>query len=298
MSTKTIISANQLTKYYGKVIGINKITFTVNKGEIFGFLGPNGAGKTTTIRLLLDLLRPTSGEIAIFGKTLPHNSYEIRQKCGYLPGDFSPYKNLTGEEFLNLSAKIRGVNPVLQHMLINEFALENSLTRKIKHLSHGNRQKIGIIQAFFHEPELVILDEPTIGLDPLIQEKFYIFLRQYQKSGKTIFFSSHNLPEVEKICNRVAIIRKGELVALETLEALRKKRYRRLKITLKRPVDQLKLPNAKLYKKQGLNLEFLIKGESATLIKHLSKLPIADFTYPEPDLEEIFMYYYREEKHD
>ncbi len=298
MPTKTIISANQLTKHYGKVIGINKITFTVNKGEIFGFLGPNGAGKTTTIRLLLDLLRPTSGEIAIFGKTLLHNSLSIRQKCGYLPGDFSPYKNLTGEEFLNLSAKIRGVNPALLHRLIKEFALENSLTRKIKYLSHGNRQKIGIIQAFFHEPELVILDEPTTGLDPLMQEKFYIFLQQYQKSGKTIFFSSHNLPEVEKICNRVAIIRRGELVALETLEALRKKRYRRLQITLKQPVDELKLPNAKLYKKQGLNLEFLITSESATLIKHLSKLPIADFAYPEPDLEEIFMYYYREEKHD
>ena len=225
MDTPTIISVSNLTKYYGSTLGVKNINFTVNQGEIFGFLGPNGAGKTTTIRMLLDLLRPSSGQINIFGQEIYTHSLEIRKRCGYLPGSFSAYGNMSGTDFLHFAASMRKTEPKLQKSLIDRFQLfQEDLSQKVKHLSHGTLQKLGIIQAFFHQPELFILDEPTIGLDPLMQEEFYRLLHEMQNEGKTIFFSSHNLPEVEKVCHRIAIIREGELVALETLEGLKKKK--------------------------------------------------------------------------
>lgn len=298
ISRKIVINAHRLTKYYGKTTGIDQISFQVMKGEIFGFLGPNGAGKTTTIRLLLDLLRPTSGTVEIFNKDTKSGSLQIRKKCGYLPGNFQPYANMTVKEFLDFTAKIRNIKPVLQAELSQKFSLERNLSKKIKQLSHGNRQKLGLVQAFAHQPELVILDEPTIGLDPLMQDTFYELLHEYHNSGNTVFFSSHNLPEVEKICHRVAIIRSGKLVALEKLNALKKKRLRILKITFKHSVDNVHLPGATLQKKQGLLYEFLFDGEPDKLLSQLAKLPIEDFVFPEPDLEEVFMYYYRGEKDD
>lgn len=294
MPNSPVIAVEGLTKYYGQVTGIKQISFTVDQGEIFGFLGPNGAGKTTTIRILLDLLRPSCGKAFIFGKQISKNSLEIRQKCGYLPGSFSSYGNMTGAEFLRFAANLRGTSPTLQPKLLDQFELsKEELLQKIKHLSHGTRQKLGVVQAFFHQPELLILDEPTIGLDPLMQEEFYDLLREFQGQGRTIFFSSHNLPEVEKVCHRVAIIREGELVALETLEGLKKKRYRRLKVTLSKPVEHLQLERAQLLKKQGLQYDFLVKGDIETLLKSLVNLPIEDFVFPEPGLEEVFMTYYR-----
>ncbi|OGB63088.1 MAG: hypothetical protein A2Y94_06545 [Caldithrix sp. RBG_13_44_9] len=293
-----VIQVEQLTKYYGKSAGIDRINFEVNRGEIFGFLGPNGAGKTTTIRLLLDLLRPSSGKIIIFQKPLQQNSLEIRRRCGYLPGDFSVVGNMTGEEFLGFSGKIRGQNKIGHDMLITKLSLQGELSRKIKHLSQGTRQKIGIIQAFSHQPELVILDEPTIGLDPLVKEEFYNFLQEYRQQGNTIFLSSHNLTEVERICDRVAIIRKGKLVASESLENLKKNRYRRLSLTLKQAVDQLSLPGAQLISQKDLHYELLVKGEILPLLRELGNLPLEDFTFPEPSLEEIFLYYYRENQND
>lgn len=293
-----VIQVEQLTKYYGKSAGIDRINFEVNRGEIFGFLGPNGAGKTTTIRLLLDLLRPSSGKIIIFQKPLQLNSLEIRRRCGYLPGDFSVAGNMTGEEFLGFSGKIRGQNKISHDMLIERLSLQGELSRKIKHLSQGTRQKIGIIQAFSHQPELVILDEPTIGLDPLVKEEFYNFLQEYRQQGNTIFLSSHNLTEVERICDRVAIIRKGKLVASESLENLKKNRYRRLSLTLKQAVDQLSLPGAQLISQKDLHYELLVKGEILPLLRELGNLPLEDFTFPEPSLEEIFLYYYRENQND
>ncbi len=297
MDTPTIISVSNLTKYYGTTLGVKNINFTVNQGEIFGFLGPNGAGKTTTIRMLLDLLRPSSGQINIFGQEIYTHSLEIRKRCGYLPGSFSAYGNMSGTDFLHFAASMRKTEPKLQKSLIDRFQLlQEDLSQKVKHLSHGTLQKLGIIQAFFHQPELFILDEPTIGLDPLMQEEFYTLLREMQNEGKTIFFSSHNLPEVEKVCHRIAIIREGELVALETLEGLKKKKLKRLHFTLSRPVPGLDLPGANLVDQKDLSYEYLVEGDIQTLLQRLSKLPIEDLTLPEPDLEEVFMAYYRKKK--
>lgn len=297
MSSTSVIELIQLTKYYGRTIGIEHLNLTVATGEIFGFLGPNGAGKTTTIRLLLDLLRPTGGEILIFGRSNAKNSQYIRQKCGYLPGNFSAYGQMTGTEYLKFMANLRNNIPVLQSHLLDRFELsEKELSQKIKYLSHGTRQKLGIVQAFFHQPELIILDEPTTGLDPLMQEEFYDLVRETQSRGSTFFFSSHNLSEVEKICHRVAIIRNGKLIALETLDRLKKKRFRKLKIKLRQPVDNLRLEGAELVNRQGLQYDFLVQTDINVLLKSLIHLPLEDLVYTEPDLEEVFIALYRRDE--
>lgn len=297
MDQSIIISVNNLSKFYGETLGVQDLNFSVSQGEIFGFLGPNGAGKTTTIRMLLDLLRPSFGQIHIFGKEIYDHSLEIRRRSGYLPGNFSAYGNMTGIDFLHFAGSMRRTSPKLQSSLIDRFQLsKEDLSQKVKHLSHGTLQKLGIIQAFFHQPELLILDEPTIGLDPLMQEEFYRLLFEVQNKGKTIFFSSHNLAEVEKICHRIAIIRDGKLVALETLESLKKKKVRRLKFILKEPVDDLKLPGANLVKQKDLYYEYLVEGDMKPLLQKLSSLPIDDLIFPEPDLEEVFMAYYHKEE--
>lgn len=288
------ITVENLSKYYGRTVGVKGISFVIRAGEIFGFLGPNGAGKTTTIRLLLDLLRPSGGKAFVFGKAVRENSLEIRRRCGYLPGNFTPFAHLSGAEFLRLAARVRGIQPIRLPDLLSRFQLsEKELAQKIKHLSHGTLQKLGIVQAFFHAPELLILDEPTLGLDPLMQEEFYALLREVNREGRTVFFSSHNLPEVEKVCQRAAIIREGELVALETLENLKKKRYRRLKLILREPLAELQLPGASLVHQQGAAYEFLVKGDIPDLLNRLAGLPVADLVFPEADLEEVFMAYYR-----
>ena len=206
---------------------------------------------------------------------------------------------MKGTEFLHFFSSLRGISPSFNLQLLNRFELsDDDLSQKIKHLSHGTLQKLGIVQAFFHHPELLILDEPTIGLDPLMQEEFYEILRDFQKDGVTIFFSSHNLPEVEKVCDRVAIIRDGDLVALETLDNLKKKRYRRLKIKLSKHVEHFKLDDAQLLKQRGLEYEFILKGNIQSLLKNIANLPIEDFVFPEPDLEEVFMAYYRNNENE
>lgn len=293
MDNSTVISVNNVSKYFGKVTGVREISFTVHKGEIFGFLGPNGSGKTTTIRLLLDLLRADKGIIEIFGKELKPNSIEIRQKCGYLPGNFNAYGNLTGLQFLQLFSDIRSDNQPDQSDLYDRLGLSDAdLRRKIKHLSHGTMQKLGIIQAFWRSPELLILDEPTIGLDPLMQNVFYELLKEYVANGVTVFLSSHNLPEVERICDRIAIIRKGEIIKTESVANLKKLVTRKLTVTLQQPTDKLELLNAKLTAKKGLTFEFEISGNVDSLLKQLAALPVTDVVFPEPDLQDIFMKYY------
>lgn len=292
--SESIITVDRLTKYYGLVVGIQQLSFSVTKGEIFGFLGPNGAGKTTTIRLLLDLLRPSGGQAAIFGKPVSQHSLEIRRRCGYLPGSFEAYGHMTGKEFLLFATQLRGCTQSRQKQLLEGFTLSTTdLLKKVKHLSHGNKQKLGIIQAFLHQPELLILDEPTTGLDPLMQEAFYDLLREIQKKGSTIFFSSHNLPEVEKVCDRVAIIRNGNLVALESLDNLRRKRFRKLFLTLRHPLDSLELAGADLLEQDGARYVFLVKGDFQKLMRQLANLPLLDIVFPEPELEDVFMTYYR-----
>jgi len=230
----------------------------------------------------------------VLGKPLPEAALEVRRRCGYLPGNFSAYQNMTAEEFLSFIARLRRTSTSIQPELTERFQLTGKdLAKKIKNLSHGTRQKIGIIQAFFHQPELLILDEPTIGLDPLMQDVLYDLLREFQQKGHTIFFSSHILSEVEKICQRVAIVRDGHLVALETLDDLKKKRYRRLQLLLKREVDNLNLPSASLIEHRGLYYEFVVKGEMQELLQALARLPVENIVFPEPSLEEAFMAYYR-----
>lgn len=294
-----VLHIENLTKYYGNIIGVKHVSFDVYKGEIFGFLGPNGAGKTTTIRMMLDLLRPSFGHIEIFGKKVKKDSFEIRQKCGYLPGSFAAYGNLNGKEFLKLCAELRNLTGKIDPYLTERFELSNNnLARKIKFLSHGTLQKLGIIQAFMHNPDLLILDEPTIGLDPLMQQQFYDLLLKHQNIGCTIFLSSHNLSEVEKICHRMAIVRKGEIVKVESIENLRKNINRKLTITLSLPMDKLELPNAKLFSQKGLTYKFIIQGDYQPLLKSLLKLPLDNVVFPEPNLEDIFINYYREGAHD
>ena len=293
----TIIEVTNLSKFYGPVRGIEDLNLSVESGEVFGFLGPNGAGKTTTIRLLLQLLQPTRGTIALFGRQLGHDDIAIREKIGYLPGEFTPYANMAAGSFLDYLAKYRHCPPELRPFLLDILHLNSQdLKTPIKHLSHGNRQKLGIISALEHVPDLAILDEPTIGLDPLMQEAFYEIVQEFQQRGKTIFLSSHILSEVEKVCHRVAIIRHGRLVALETLEDLKKKRPRRLVIEISgdRPMQAPALPNARMINQEGARTTYFVEGEIQPVLQALAQYPLSDLVFPEPDLEDIFMAYYQE----
>lgn len=292
----SIIKVEEISKFYGTVVGVKDLSLIVEKGEIFGFLGPNGAGKTTTIRLLMQLLYPNNGRIFLFDNLIDRKLIIHREKIGYLPGEFSPYRNMNGSQFLNYMAKYRSSRPQLREHLLQKFHFtEENLDQKIKNLSHGNRQKLGIVFALEHNPELAILDEPTIGLDPLMQEAFYEILTELQQNGKTIFLSSHNLPEIEKICHRVAIIREGNLVALETIENLKKKRPRRLILTtpIKKYSEPPILPGTRLVEQADNRYTYLIDGEIHHVIQSLAKLTIEDILFPEPDLEDIFLTYYQ-----
>ena len=299
MDRLVVIHIENVTKYFGSFAGVKDISFDVFPGEIFGFLGPNGAGKTTTIRMLLDLLRPSSGRIFLFGKDIRLNSEETRKRCGYLPGNFSAYGNLTGHEFLHLCADLRGVAGKPDTGLTERFDLSGqSLDRKIKYLSHGTLQKLGIVQAFFHRPELLILDEPTIGLDPLMQEEFYSLIEERRKEGSTVFLSSHNLGEVERICHRMAIIRNGQIETTDTIENLRKMLRKKIILTLSHPVGEFKLAGAELVRHEGVTYEFLLGSNIGETLRGLSALPVAGITIPEPGLEEIFINFYKEKAKD
>lgn len=293
-----VIEVSALTKFYGRICGVQDINFQVQAGEIFGFLGPNGAGKTTTIRLLMDLIRPNRGQIHLFGELLIKNKVAFKEYVGYLPGDFSPYPEMTGQQLLSYFAQFRSRPPVLQAHLLDQLnVLPRDLSQKIKHLSHGTRQKLGIVLALAHEPDLAILDEPTLGLDPLVQEAFYEILFELQQAGKTIFLSSHILPEIEKICQRVAIIRSGKIVALESIQVLKQQHPRRLKLILKNEKNIVppNLPNSRLINQKGDEFNYIVSGDVQEVLKQVMKLPVADIVFPEPDLEDIFLDYYTEE---
>ncbi len=297
LNTSIIISSHSLTKYYGQSLGVDNISFDVIAGEIFGFLGPNGAGKTTTIRILLDLLRPTSGRVEIFGMDVRKESFNIRKQIGYLPGEFSAYDHLSGIEFFKLISKIRKVSFDEGSTLFRRFDLsEKDLSKKIKALSHGTLQKIGIIQALFHKPGLLILDEPTTGLDPLMKEVFYELLLEEQQKGTTIFFSSHNLDEVEKLCQRVAIIRKGKIVGLECLDVLKERAGRILEFTLAKDKEVVEIPGARLIRQVGKHYMYRLESNINPVLKSLSAMPVLDVSISKPDLEGIFVEYYQDKE--
>jgi len=290
----SVIEAEQLTKRYGKSRGIEDLTLSVRKGEIFGFLGPNGAGKTTTIRTLLDLLHPTSGSAKIFGLDSRMDSIAIRARTGNLPGDFAFEDRVTGHQLLRLFANLRGMSDLGSAAdLADRFKAD--LSKPLRELSRGNRQKIGLIEALFHEPDLLILDEPTGGLDPLMQEEFLTVVAEHRDRGATVFLSSHDLAEVERICDRVGIIRAGRLAAVESVSEMREHAYRDVVVRFAEPVslaDFEALPEIEQIVVSDDTLSFRSLGGLDAAIKAIASHSVIDIEIKRPTLEELFLTYY------
>lgn len=288
----SVIEVNHLTKYYGKARGINDISFKVEQGEIFGFIGPNGAGKSTTIRLLLSLIYPTSGSATIFGKDCIKFGPELRKDIGYLPSEVFYYDRMKVIDLLNYSASFYpGDHSQRMHELAELMELE--LNRRIEDLSYGNRKKVGIVQGLLHRPKLVLLDEPTSGLDPLMQRKFFDLIREENQRGVTVFFSSHILGEVQRLCNRVAIIKDGKIVEVEDICNLQRNNYKKIQVA----ADNLDsscfdIPGVTKLEHSGGIVRFLYKGDINVVMRKISERTVSDVTIEEPSLEEIFMHYY------
>jgi len=289
-----VIQTENLTKYYGKARGVIDLHLNVEQGEVFGYLGPNGAGKTTTIRTLLGYLRPTAGRATVFGLDSFHDAIAIKRRVGHLPGEFALYPHLTGEQLLRYFAHLRGGVDWSYVRTLAE-RLDIDLTRRIGQLSHGNRQKIGLLQAFMHRPELLILDEPTSGLDPLVQHTFYELVDEARANGQTVFISSHILPEVERLCDRVGIIREGRLVAVEMVAALKARALRRLEITFEAPVPAeqfTKLPGVRDVTVADRHLRCTVVGSLDAVVKAAAQYTVVNIRSEEPSLEEVFLTFY------
>ena len=291
-----VVEARGLTKFYGRERGVVDLDFSVVAGEVFGFLGPNGAGKTTTIRLMLDLIRPTRGRVTVFGVD-PRRDVAVRRRIGYLPGDLRLYERLTARELLTYFAHLRRLLG-LGHgrQLADRLGLE--LDRPIKSLSKGNRQKVGLVQAFMHAPELLVLDEPTAGLDPLIQQQFYELVAEVKNDGATIFLSSHVLPEVQHIADRVALIRDGRLVVVAGVDELRARALARVEVTFATPPAAAAFADvagAREVERRGHTILFALEGEADALVKALGRYRVVAIDSHEADLEDIFLSLYRAE---
>ncbi|WP_066047266.1 ABC transporter ATP-binding protein [Robertmurraya korlensis] len=292
-----VIESNQLTKVYGKARGISNVTFSVREGEIFGFIGPNGAGKSTTIRTLLALIYPTSGSATIFGKDCIKHAPEIKKEIGYLPSEVFYYDNMKVIDLLKYSASFYKKDCTKRMKELAD-ALNLDLSKKIDDLSLGNKKKVGIVQGLLHEPKLIILDEPTSGLDPLMQQKFFELLKEENKKGATILFSSHILSEVQKLCDRVAIIKEGEIVKVETMSALTENSYKKFRLETINEVspDFFKLEGVTDITRKEKTLSFIYKGNINTIITKIAEIPLKNLWVEEPTLEEIFMHYYEKEE--
>jgi ABC-2 type transport system ATP-binding protein len=292
-----IIRTEALTKSYGSHRGIVDVDLEVNQGEVFGFLGPNGAGKTTTIRTVLDLIRPTSGKAFVFGIESTADPIAIHKRIGYVPGEFALYDRLTGGQHIAYFANLRGgVDPAYQASLIERFDVDPS--RKFKEYSKGNKQKIGLVIALQHRPELLILDEPTSGLDPLVQQSFYALVREAKAEGRTVFVSSHILSEVERTCDRVAIIRDGRLVKVDRTEALRDLAHHQVELRFSGPA-----PLAAFERLAGVSdlaaedhvLRMRVSGAITPIVRAAAQYELLDFVSREPSLEETFLAQYGQE---
>ncbi len=287
-----VIKTEKLTKYYKKTRGIEDLSLEIKKGEIFGLLGPNGAGKTTTIRMLMGMIRPTGGSATVKGIDCWNQSPKVKAISAYIAGDTYLYPKETGNSMINIYGGIRK-NKKLAKELVERFDFDP--TKKIKALSRGNRQKLAIILAFMFEPEVVILDEPTSGLDPLMQQEFYALLKEVQAKGVTIFMSSHFLPEIEKVCERVGIVKDGNLVGIEEVSELAAKHVRILNVTFETKPDlsKYKIPEIIEIKHLiGNDYEMKIVGRVDPIIKALSKDKIKDLSFTHASLEEVFLEYY------
>ncbi|MDP4178928.1 MAG: ABC transporter ATP-binding protein [Bacillota bacterium] len=289
-----VIEIKNLTKNYGSSRGISDINFNVEEGEIFGFIGPNGAGKSTTIRTILSLIYPTSGSIKIFGKDSIKSAPEIKKEIGYLPSEVFYYDNMKVKDLLKYSASFYKKDCSKRIKELSEI-MDLDLNKKIDDLSFGNKKKVGIVQGLAHEPKLVILDEPTSGLDPLIQQKFFDLLKEENKKGTTILFSSHILSEVQKLCNRVAIIKEGRIIKLEKISTLKENNHKKFKLETTISVDKnyFNIDGVTNLEFKGNVISFLFSGNINLILKKISELELSNVWIEEPDLEEIFMHYYQ-----
>jgi len=291
------ILTEQLTKRYGKSRGVVRLDLEVRPGEVFGFLGPNGAGKTTTIRVLLDLIRPTEGRALVFGLDSRRDTLAIQARSGYLPGELSLYPNLTGRDTLLYLANLRG-GVDAEYVATLAERLDCDLDRKVADLSSGNKRKLGLIQAFMHRPELLILDEPTAGLDPLVQHEFNDLLDEAREAGQTVFLSSHVLPEVQRVCDRVAFIREGELIAVEDVAELTGKAIREIEVVFAEPVPPSAfegvpgVTSVVADRTDATSLRITVTGSLDAAVKKLGEYPVLDLTSRLPDLEDVFMTFY------
>ena len=288
-----------LTKYYGRHLGIEDVNLDVSEGEVFGFLGPNGAGKSTTIRTILDEIRPTAGSATILGLDTRADAVEIRRHIGYIPGDLALYPNLTGLDTLQYFANMRGG---VEWSYVDQLAerLDSDLSRKVGDLSTGNRQKVGVIQAFMHRPDLLIMDEPTSGLDPLIQREFQKMVSEVAAEGRTVFLSSHTLSEVQRVADRVGIIRNGRLITVESVADLRSKSMREVEFVLDTQAEASVFESVEGVRNvvvAGNHVEMSFGGDMGELLTTATeRYGVADIKTTEADLEEIFLTYYHEDE--
>jgi ABC-2 type transport system ATP-binding protein len=288
-----VIVIDNFHKAYGKVQAVKGISLRVEQGEIFGFLGPNGAGKTTTIRCMLDVIRPTSGTLRVLGLDAQRDKMDLHQRIGYLPGDVRLPGQMTGKQIINYFSRLQGRQPVLLNDLVARFDVE--IKRPLKSYSKGMRQKIGIVLAFMCDPEVLILDEPTSGLDPLLQRTFNEFLLQEQARGKTIFMSSHIMSDVEKVCQRVAVIRQGEIVTIEEVEKLRQKAGQRMTVEFGdavSPEELARMPGVSNVTSHNHAYHFNVGGSMDALIKALGRHEVVRLQAEEAPLEEVFLKFY------
>jgi ABC-2 type transport system ATP-binding protein len=287
-----IIDVNHLTKYYGKSRGIVDVSFNVEEGEIFGFIGPNGAGKSTTIRLFLSLIYPTKGDAKIFGKDCIKFGPEIRQEIGYLPSEVFYYEGMKVLDLLKYSASFYKKDCTQRLHELSDL-MELDLKRRIDDLSYGNKKKVGIVQGLLHQPKLIVLDEPTAGLDPLMQHKFFNLIQEENKRGATVFFSSHILGEVQRMCNRVAIIKEGSLIAIQDIKTLQKDNYKKVRVTAEGLDEKrFKVKGVSELQKEDGAVSFFYKGDINVIAKLIGSGKISDLTIEDLTLEEIFLHYY------
>jgi ABC-2 type transport system ATP-binding protein len=292
-----VIETEGLTKAYGRRRGIEDVTFQVRRGEVFGFLGPNGAGKTTTLRLLLDLLRPSAGRARVFGLDPRADATAIHARVGYLPGEMGLLERMGAREHLTFLSNLRGGVP-RERVESLSARLDLDLDKPMRALSRGNKQKVGLVQAFMHEPELLVLDEPTSGLDPLMQQEFNRLVLEAKARGATVFLSSHILPEVENLCDRVGIIREGRLVAVEDVATIKAKAVRRVSARFEGRADARLLdgvPGVSDARAVDHTLTCAVQGPLGPLVKALAGADLVDLATREPTLEDVFLGFYAKE---
>ena len=289
-----VIHTEQLTKSYGPHRGITELDLDVQEGEIFGFLGPNGAGKTTTMRVLLDLIRPTSGRAEVFGLDTTADAVAIHRRIGYLPGEFDLYDRLTGAQTIEYFANLRGgVDAGYVAELIERLDLDPS--RRFKEYSRGNKQKVGLVVALQHRPDLLILDEPTAGLDPLVQQTFFAIVREARAEGRSIFLSSHIIDEVDRTCDRVAIIREGRLVQVDRIEAIRRLAFHHVELSFSTPVAPAifeSIDGVSAVETGGNTISMRVNGPIGSVIAAAAPHGLLDVVSREPNLEDVFLAQY------